>query len=119
MFCTVILPNKSIKFNPNHRSQQNISADHALFSEQFLRLQTAAGIVDLIPDLLHLVIERLDRIRAGFQLLSISSVLSISFLYFSLCSRLAQKSIAIVRNCTSAFTYFFSSGRKTGTLRIR
>ena len=35
------------------------------------------------------------------------------------CSKLAQKSIAIVRNCTSTFIYFFSSDKKIGTSTIK
>ena len=44
---------------------------------------------------------------------------AISFLYFNLCSRLAQKSIAIVRSCTSTFIIFFLCSKKIGTSTIR
>lgn len=37
----------------------------------------------------------------------------ISFLYCSVCLRLAQKSIAMVRNCTTARTIFYSVSEKS------
>ena len=42
-----------------------------------------------------------------------------SFLYFIVCSTLAQKSIAIVRSCTSTLVRRFSFSRKIGTATMR
>ena len=41
------------------------------------------------------------------------------FLYRTLCSRLAQKSMAMVRSCTSTFISRFSFCKKIGTATIR
>ena len=70
------------------------------------RLKTPESIYEKLERKGHPV--TLEESAQTFSCPTISSVSSTSFLYFSLCSRLAQKSMAMVRNCTSTRIYTYN-----------